>query len=58
MEVGIVPEPGNELVYLALDGQEVTDQIENNVFKVTPGTESLTFYSSLMTSTMICVQIA
>lgn len=46
VEVGIVPEPGNELVYLELDGQEVTDQIENNVFKVTPGTESLTFYAT------------
>ena len=46
VEVGIVPEPGNELVYLELDGQEVTDQIENNIFKVTPGTESLTFYAT------------
>ena len=46
VEVGIVPEPGNELVYLELDGQEVTDQIENNVFKITPGTESLTFYAT------------
>lgn len=46
VEVGIVPEPGNELVYLELDGQEVTDQIENNVFRVTPGTESLTFYAT------------
>ena len=27
VEVKIVPEPGNELVYLELDGQEVTDQI-------------------------------
>ena len=46
IEVGIVPEPGNELVYLELDGQEVTDQIEDNVFRVTPGTESLTFYAT------------
>ena len=46
VEVGIVPEPGNELVYLELDGQEVTDQIEDNVFRVTPGTESLTFYAT------------
>ena len=46
VEVGIVPEPGNELVYLELDGEEVTNQIENNVFKVTPGTESLTFYAT------------
>lgn len=46
VEVGIVPEPGNELVYLELDGQEVTDQIKNNVFNVTPGTESLTFYAT------------
>ena len=46
VEVGIVPEPGNELVYLELDGQEVTDQIENNVFKITPDTESLTFYAT------------
>ena len=46
VEVGIVPEPGNELVYLELDGQEVTDQIQDNVFKVTPGTESLTFYAT------------
>ena len=33
VEVGIVPEPGNELVYLELDGQEVTDQIQDNVFR-------------------------
>ena len=46
VEVGIVPEPGNELVYLELDGQEVTDQIRDNVFRVTPGTESLTFYAT------------
>ena len=43
VEVGIVPEPGNELVYLELNGQEVTDQIQDNIFRVTPGTESLTF---------------
>ena len=48
VEVGIVPEPGNELVYLELDGQEVTDQIQNNVFRVTPGTESLTFYATFL----------
>ena len=48
VEVGIVPEPGNELVYLALDGQEVTDQIQDNVFRVTPGTESLTFYATFL----------
>ena len=46
VEVGIVPEPGNELVYLELDGHEVTDQIEDNVFRITPGTESLTFYAT------------
>ena len=46
VEVRIVPEPGNELVYLELDGQEVTDQVENDVFRVTPGTESLTFYAT------------
>ena len=46
VEVGIVPEPGNELVYLELDGQEVTDQIQNNIFRVTPGTDSLTFYAT------------
>lgn len=46
VEVGIVPEPGNELVYLELDGQEVTDQIQDNIFRVTPGTESLTFYAT------------
>jgi hypothetical protein len=46
VEVGIVPEPGNELVYLELDGQEVTDQVQDNVFRVTPGTESLTFYAT------------
>ncbi|MBQ9029471.1 hypothetical protein IJ114_01730 [Candidatus Saccharibacteria bacterium] len=46
VEVGIVPEPGNELVYLELNGQEVTDQIQDNVFRVTPGTESLTFYAN------------
>ena len=48
VEVGIVPEPGNELVYLELDGQEVTDQIQDNVFRVTPGTESLTFYATFL----------
>lgn len=48
VEVGIVPEPGNELVYLELNGQEVTDQIENNIFKITPGTESLTFYATFL----------
>ena len=46
VEVGIVPEPGNELVYLELDGQEVTDQIQDNIFRITPGTESLTFYAT------------
>ena len=46
VEVGIVPEPGNELVYLELDGQEATDQIQDNAFRVTPGTESLTFYAT------------
>ena len=48
VEVGIVPEPGNELVYLELNGQEVTDQIQDNVFRVTPGTESLTFYATFL----------
>ena len=48
VEVGIVPEPGNELVYLALNGQDVTDQVENNVFRVTPGTESLTFDATFL----------
>ena len=48
VEVGIVPDPGNELVYLELDGQEVTDQIQDNVFRVTPGTESLTFYATFL----------
>lgn len=48
VEVGIVPEPGNELVYLELDGQEVTDQIQDNIFRVTPGTESLTFYATFL----------
>ncbi|MBO7720313.1 hypothetical protein J6S35_01585, partial [Candidatus Saccharibacteria bacterium] len=48
VEVGIVPEPGNELVYLELDGKEVTDQIQDNVFRVTPGTESLTFYATFL----------
>ncbi|MBR0467299.1 hypothetical protein IJJ53_00060 [Candidatus Saccharibacteria bacterium] len=48
VEVGIVPEPGNELVYLELNGREVTDQVENNVFRVTPGTESLTFYATFL----------
>ena len=46
VEVRIVPEPGNELVYLELNGQEVTDQIQDNIFRVTPGTESLTFYAT------------
>ena len=46
VEVGIVPEPGNELVYLELNGQDVTDQVQDNVFRVTPGTESLTFYAN------------
>ena len=48
VEVGIVPEPGNELVYLELNGQEVTDQIQDNVFKVTPGAESLTFNATFL----------
>ena len=48
VEVGIVPEPGNELVYLELNGQEVTDQVQDNVFRVTPGTESLTFYATFL----------
>ena len=48
VEVGIVPDPGNELVYLQLNGQEVTDQIQDNVFRVTPGTESLTFYATFL----------
>ena len=48
VEVGIVPEPGNELVYLELNGQDVTDQIQDNIFRVTPGTESLTFYANFL----------
>ena len=48
VEVGIVPDPGNELVYLELNDQEVTDQIQDNVFRVTPGTESLTFYATFL----------
>ena len=48
VEVGIVPEPGNELVYLELNGQEVTDQIQDNIFRVTPGTESLTFNATFL----------
>ena len=48
VEVRIVPEPGNELVYLELNGQEVTDQIQDNVFRVTPGTESLTFNATFL----------
>lgn len=48
VEVGIVPEPGNELVYLELNDQEVTDQIQDNVFRVTPGTESLTFRATFL----------
>ena len=48
VEVGIVPEPGNELVYLELNDQEVTDQIQDNIFRVTPGTESLTFYATFL----------
>ncbi len=48
VEVGIVPEPGNELVYLELNGQEVTDQIQDNIFRVTPGSESLTFYATFL----------
>ena len=48
VEVGIVPDPGNELVYLELNGQEVTDQIQDSIFRVTPGTESLTFYATFL----------
>ena len=48
VEVGIVPEPGYELVYLELNGQEVTDQIQDNIFRVTPGTESLTFNATFL----------
>ena len=48
VEVGIVPEPGYELVYLELNGQEVTDQIQDNIFRVIPGTESLTFYATFL----------
>ena len=48
VEVGIVPDPGYELVYLELNGQEVTDQIQDNVFRITPGTESLTFYATFL----------
>ena len=48
VEVRIMPEPGNELVYLELNGQEVTDQIQDNIFRVTPGTESLTFNATFL----------
>lgn len=48
VEVGIVPDPDYELVYLELDGQEITDQIEDNVYRMTPGTESLTFYATFL----------
>lgn len=46
VEVGIVPEPENELTYLELNGQEITDQVKDNIYTVTPGTESLTFYAT------------
>ena len=48
VEIRIVPEPGYGLVYLELNGQEVTDQIQDNVFRVTPGTESLTFNATFL----------
>ena len=44
--VGIIPDSGYELVYLELNGQEVTNQVRDNVFIVIPGTESLTFYAT------------
>lgn len=46
IEVGIVPDSGYELTYLELDGQEITNQIKNNVYSITPGTESLAFYAT------------
>ena len=46
VEVGIVPEPDYELTYLELNGQEITDQVENNIYRLTAGTESLTFYAT------------
>ena len=46
VEVGIVPDSDYELTYLELNGQEVTDQVKNNVYKTVAGTESLTFYAT------------
>jgi len=43
IEVGIVPESGYELTYLELNGEEVTDQVEDDVYRIIVGTESLTF---------------
>ena len=43
IEVGVVPDPGYELTYLELNGREITDQVENNVYKMTVGTETLDF---------------
>ena len=46
IEVGIVPEDGYELTYLELNGQGITDQIEDSVYRMTVGTEDLTFYAT------------
>ncbi len=46
IEVGIVPESGYELTHLELNDQEITDQIEDNIYRLTAGTESLTFYAT------------
>lgn len=43
LEVRIVPKPGFELIYLELNGQEITDQVKDNVYRMTAGTENLYF---------------
>lgn len=46
IEVGIVPDDGNELTYLELNDQDVTDQVENGVFRmIVDNTEPLYFFA-------------
>ncbi|MBQ3468039.1 hypothetical protein IJH19_00630 [Candidatus Saccharibacteria bacterium] len=46
IEVGIVPDSDYELTYLELNGQDITDEVENGIYKMTVREESLTFYAT------------
>lgn len=43
LEINVIPDEGNELLYLELNDREVTDQVVDNVYSMTVDTNDLTF---------------